>query len=500
MGHPISDYSILKILMNDYNKRDISYHDNILRKFKIYGIIIHDPKIHNEFDTALRECFDKLDYLIGDKFLFFALTTPTRLIISSLKENDYFKELSDKISIALLKAQRESEESITAYTISQALNIDFDDLPVIVLTKNLNVNEFVFVKTNSKILNMQLREVKYIATRIDELSDNIEYFLDKDPILFKNHYHSFTSYHSIGKIINDFLIFPLLDRGGYLDQNIADKHASETLKAFLNFIKDEEKDEDLEKKFLLFFGFLSNLENKKTKRDNMCLYYSRTVGEEFKKFFKSKRIRDIRIDMDLDEKSEEESKIIYRTFLRIFKKRRIIKNRILELLGYDAGICNFDHSILVVPLCKIFEIEVNLSVVHWVRNLLNIEMPTYFKRVKPEPGNYTITPLEELVPNPRPVDFNRGRNHRWIAPKIGESELVCKTLYREGKRPQEIRNYEVLLNKWSIIRSYRNRAAHLEVLLENDFNNAYNVFNYIKDNFLPQMNNLKLRMKFGNAG
>ncbi|MBK7695581.1 MAG: hypothetical protein IPI30_15065 [Saprospiraceae bacterium] len=82
-----------------------------------------------------------------------------------------------------------------------------------------------------------------------------------------------------------------------------------------------------------------------------------------------------------------------------------------------------DYSPLIICLCKIFEIETNLSLVHWFRRSLNIEMPEYYKKHKEDEKEYKITPSATVIRDPRPIDFNKGYGTKWIAPGIEESEL-----------------------------------------------------------------------------
>ena len=50
----------------------------ILNKFKLFGLILHDPKAHFNFHNTLKNSFERLDFLTGCDFLFFALTDPPR--------------------------------------------------------------------------------------------------------------------------------------------------------------------------------------------------------------------------------------------------------------------------------------------------------------------------------------------------------------------------------------------------------------------------------------
>ncbi|MCX7878518.1 MAG: hypothetical protein N2510_07760, partial [Ignavibacteria bacterium] len=123
----------------------------------------------------------------------------------------------------------------------------------------------------------------------------------------------------------------------------------------------------LEQLNLFFLGclsYLSQLGNIRvfpTDESNQGILYQRIFDEKF----------------HIDERCESESKIILNTFNRAFP---FLENFIIE------------YSPLIICLCKIFEIEANLSLVHWFRKILGIEMPTYFKKHKEGIGEYKITP------------------------------------------------------------------------------------------------------------
>jgi hypothetical protein len=118
-----------------------------------------------------------------------------------------------------------------------------------------------------------------------------------------------------------------------------------------------------------------------------------------------------------------------------------------------------DYTPTVICLAKVFEKEINLSLVHWVRNRLGIKLPPFFNRY--EPGKEAL--FTPQFTNSRPIDFNQQRDGDWQPPALGESELVCRSFGRV-KRLQDwnLRQWNRLLGGWHVIRVTRNRAAHTE--------------------------------------
>ena len=88
---------------------------------------------------------------------------------------------------------------------------------------------------------------------------------------------------------------------------------------------------------------------------------------------------------------ENESRIVFQSTLKVEK-------------GIDKLTVNFDYSLVAIGYSKVFEIEINLSVIHWVRNLLAIEMPQYFNKVK---GVY-----QQSSTKTKPTPTNRAMEHK----------------------------------------------------------------------------------------
>ena len=78
----------------------------------------------------------------------------------------------------------------------------------------------------------------------------------------------------------------------------------------------------------------------------------------------------------LDERLEDSSKIALDTFNRAFAdtfRKRIHAN--LIRIDYQKHPEQLDFSMLINPLGKIFETEINCSIIQWLRYLNGVEMP-----------------------------------------------------------------------------------------------------------------------------
>jgi len=90
MGMQLSKYSMLHALGYGTDKQVLDETKIILDRYKLFGLILHDPEAHEEFDHALKDKFERLDYITGSDFLFFALTSPSTDWISRYRNRDYF--------------------------------------------------------------------------------------------------------------------------------------------------------------------------------------------------------------------------------------------------------------------------------------------------------------------------------------------------------------------------------------------------------------------------
>ena len=77
MGMFLSKYSMLHAIGYGGNRDVKAETIKILDKYKLFGIIIHDPNYHKDFDLYLESQFERLDYITGRDFLFFGLTNPS---------------------------------------------------------------------------------------------------------------------------------------------------------------------------------------------------------------------------------------------------------------------------------------------------------------------------------------------------------------------------------------------------------------------------------------
>lgn len=481
MGMFLTNYEVLRTVGYGGDFSTSKVLAKVLSRFKLFGVILHNPNRHVEFDRVLKASFERLDYLTGKEFLFFALTTPSERWRERSSTRDYYRVLNGNESLNSLAGVNGRDPSITAYSIANGLDIDYDDLPAIVLTTDLGLNKFHVVKTCAAHLERQMTEIGLFTSqmdRLDSLDDPYLLRLIKEIDLCGGSFNISTD-EGIAKIMSDFLSF--------LDQSTSDGHVAELAKKQMidyavkyhqtkGFIRDPIK---LDKLNQFFLGCLSNLRD--ANRD-----------ATFK----------------LDDRCEDKSRIIFQTYNMVaplFESLSIAPlldggpngNNTTGASEWHMYNHDVDYYPLIGSLCKIFEIEVNLSLVQWFRRALEIEMPTYYKKYYHDKSkSYTVTPNINRLENPRPIDLNRGQGENWFAPGIGESELVMRTFLNQNNVPDDIKDYDVLLKNWSTLRKYRNMGAHTETIGKKEFEVVQTAFsNLISTNLLSQMNDIKVTLR-----
>ena len=184
--------------------------------------------------------------------------------------------------------------------------------------------------------------------------------------------------------------------------------------------------------------------------------------------------------LELDSRIDDESRIIFKTYEAILKQVFADKmdSPITTLIESKSS---YDFSSLIAQLSRIWEIELNNSVVQIVRQIKGIEMPEYYRRVKTDrhrkPIEVSVKYGEKTI-----IDLNDGKSKMM-------NDICCllKMFYEElskflGVKEEDFKNFTEKIDQ---IRKARNNASHTSVLTENDFHGFYEIFcDLIRENWL----------------
>ena len=172
MAAPISSYDLLKSLGDSNNWRESWDMNEALKRFNLLAFIIHDPEEHSDFDGEMGRIFDRLDYLTGEKLLFFTLIDPPEEWLRHGGQREYMKYLGYGKALALPNPNNpitSTDKELTAFSLARSLKIPIDMLPCIVITRDFRSSDFVWVRTCKDHIRKQLEDLGYLASRGQDL-------------------------------------------------------------------------------------------------------------------------------------------------------------------------------------------------------------------------------------------------------------------------------------------------------------------------------------------
>lgn len=448
MGMPISNYTVLKALGYGGAPYEVNTALDALRPFNLFAFIIHDPQAHSDFDRRINHRFDFLDYITGNKLLFFALVDPPLEWLEHAGHRHYYKHLTSRQTQELLNPKHpitSIDKGITAFSLANSLNIPTEMLPCLVITPDFRLEQFLWFRTCPDHVEEQLRKLGYIAERAGKYSepapDRLFEIISQEDIDLCQGSGTESLERNLAKTLADVLSFIIAgnNRDSWL-QRQALEQAQNTiveLHATLTNLKtdfDESNSEELDRLCLNIVSFLSQLNTQK----NLNLDEFIAVDKVF-----------------LENDSYQILKTAHRVFnLLTSKHPKEALPALEETVDYTPG---------VICLAKVFEKEINLSIVHWVRKELGITLPPYFNKYQPKVRARFVPNF----PGGRAIDFNMERRGKWLPPGIGQSEIACKETAK-AKLPDGWveSSWNQFLTHWRVIREKRNEAAHTELVNE----------------------------------
>ena len=429
MGMPISNYTVLNALADGRRSEfDFEFQTavDVLKPFKLFAFVVHDPQAHPIFHERISGIFDSLDSATGRELLFFALVDPPERWLERSASRDYYGKIQsiDWQAYQLLESRNvitSRDESITAYSIATSLKIPFEDLPCLVITDDFQKPEFTWVKTCPQHIFEQLGRLGHIATyRAPSRLDGFRHELD---LCGGSGAERLVS--SLAKALSDVLSF-LLANTIHGRNPQARKRARNSLKELQTELEELKKvnfngsnTKEIEELCVNIAFFLTHLNSRR--------------NDDLDNLIRSNEIY-----------LERESKTFLNTAHGV-------------LYGLHE---KDDFSPATMCLAKAFEREINLSAVHWIRSELGIELPRYFNKYAPH-----STATYRRNRSDRFVDFNQGRRQGsrtvWIPPGLGDSEKVYKSMTQDGADPPIPQvKHDDFVQDWKKIKELRNDAAH----------------------------------------
>lgn len=433
MGMPINSYSILKTLALGGEEYEVQEVKDALKPFNLFAFILHDPQLHKDFHEKLTNLFERLDYVTGDRLLFFGLVDPPSSWTNRAKEREYYNKVSDWIvreAINPNNAPQSADSSLTMFAFINSLGITINELPCVVVTNNFTSKDYYHFPVHQNTIVEQLTELGFVAEKLDPQTANRKHIHE---ILRSYGFRpkggseqELTS--NLAKTLSDALSFIIAASPGYGFNSVASEQAKNSVQELygtLNSMKGTQVDEpnqDLDQLATTILSFMALLNQKKKSSQQIIIPIEKYL-------------------------LEYESYQILQTATKVYELLIADQDREIDSVLEMTD----DFSPGVIALSKVFEREANLSMVHWVRKKMGISLPEYFDKVQPG----------KIAKDGR-ADFNKANSKGfWLPPGIGQSENTIKNLSRDGLPDGwDNASYNSLMQQWAVIREKRNDAAH----------------------------------------
>ena len=438
MGMPITTYNVLHAL-DKGQRHEIRLAQKVLAPFNLFAFIIHDPDADETSDFGQRNRaveqkisrdFDYLDYVTGNKLLFFALADPPEKWLKHGQSRPYYKHFQRNVMTF-------NDRSVTAFSLAQSLRIPHEMLPCLVVTPNFSDESVVWVRTCPDHIKDQLAWLGYRSQRSQRIHAVKTFFEDirEEINLCEGSGLSFLE-SSLAKTLADVLSF------------ISDSWPRARARARAR-VRDTLTD---------LYHTLAKLKNTKTldteELDNLCV-----------KIVSFLSYRNDRNDLNLNDFINIDARLLEVDSQLILKTAHKVDDLLMRNRSQMI-----DYTPVTICLAKVFEREINLSVVHWIRDNLGINLPRFFNEYQPR-----ITAI--FNGTGQAINFNRENNGRWHPPATGEAQRAYRNVSNDLSSwlaPHLVTNF---LHNWDVIRKIRNSAAHTKVLDRDSVTKVQNALN-----------------------
>lgn len=471
MGFPVNNFTVLSTLAKGMLKKipfdfiEDHVFEEIHRKiidFDAFAVVVHDPSRHKEFDEYIKEEFYTLHRLTGKNLLFFSLVQPPEEWLEETG-SDGFGLSRNFLTNWNIGPQYRNISSIddSIDTLTEVFRVRLGTAPLVLLFKSfLDKRVFVF-DTGVDTLEQQFR---LIAREVDQ---NPLVQVDGLAEIMRARYgaslyYSLQTYASPIIELLDQMVTEITYKGGnYSPDKVKAYLIGKFLQVtneFRRFLQkgakypDEyepnpEEIAELHERNSSYARMMLNIKNVSYREDQLV--------EKMKVYF------------------DEDSIVYLRTAASV--------KQALEDVGRQAGVDSLDYACIGIEYGRAFENEMNLSLAHFVREQLEIQLPEYFYRY--EEG--VIAKMIAYGANGEfEIDFNKVNNfnvvqgRNWSPVMLGnilkaiDSIMDPDMIYLNAQNKlTEIfgdAKLQILKEEWGKIKNIRNKCAHTAQVALND--------------------------------
>jgi len=461
MGLPTSFSTFHKLLDGKDKKTQQAF-----SQFKLTAIILCDPD-DAAFYAEVKRTFAALDYMTGAYLLFilFSDGVGEENIIPEdytpiIFKNDF--ELHETVKNLNYNKTLSKQEMLQ---LAKKFNIHAKKLPAIIVTNDLCSREGLVLRTTKDDFFDQLLLLAGYAAKHDSPIALNEIDLGKFRARSREEYFK----HLIARELED--LFCKMQLRQEPNDTVAQRYCLNRLCDVISNLKDLNSNNDITDKFDELMDDYSSFR---------LAGHNQLVMTGTDSHF---------IDKDQLNGAEETTLNTLDTY-----------NRILALADDNHP---FDYLYLANGIGRMFETEINLSVVQQMRKTKGIPMPSYFNR-------FYKTTREFVIPtNKRAVDLNMLDNNYdeydevWRAPNLGDSQAAYKWMRERYDNLCRLED-EFVFNDWYHIAKDRNNGSHTSVSADESkkrFDDSYQHFKEFLDReYFVELMNIKKELIGSNEG
>jgi len=491
MGFPLkNNYALFQALRRDTVLDPNARAPKELAQYDLFAFVLHDPSEHSEFHEALSEKFVDLDSSIsGQKLLFFCLTDPPAEWLKMASKRPYLvtgwgtgKGEAEALSHPSATIHTR-DQSLSTHTLARFLEIPTDELPCIYVTNNFYSPNGIYFQTHPTLLEEQMRTLGQIAESHgtdsqEEIYQRIQDEVPRSDIAPTPHSvtgASDPSLNNLSAVIAEAM--SLLVPHSH-DSEMICREIRAGLQKRIDAVAqsgDEPLESTLEKLALAI-----QFRNRPSKRQSGLPSPGSGTGPSYMPpgAFPHAAMPSIAPlpssakaaePVDARRMAAAPLPLVAAPSLQVAIGSHLLDsestkmldtgNAVLSYLQFEMG-GDCDFSPAVMQFAKVFEREINLSLVQWMRACCGVSMPEYFNRVQPGFAAQWNT-----------LDFNRnGGNGKLQLPTLGQSVRLYEA-YLESPNKNQIplsasaktavangRN-----SKWDKLARIRNASSHTEL-------------------------------------
>jgi hypothetical protein len=434
VGLPIDSFEVLQRVRDGHVPSDLL---KALRSFRLFAIVMHDPRLHAAFHRRLTEEFEVLDEATGEHLLFFALVPSPHAWQNAAAARPYvaaFERLRDRIGYG--PTGLVGDEHVPSDTLAEALGlasgIELGDLPCILVLRDLASADVLAVHSDEETIGDQLRVIGDAARRSLDLDKLRAQF--RTTTIERAEVHVAPAHPVVGAIA-DVLSTTVRNASGR--GPIAANAAAVMLQALRTANKQwraarreagDAEHEDLAASVDRTARFLLDL-----------VVLATTTGATDPMQLVDERYL------------EPESRTWISTALHF------VANSVAGLENPPTALAPFldDFGPCAFNLGKALENEVNRSIAQEIRRRLGVPMPSYYDKHWPDAGQLGYT-----------CNMNtRGRHISWQSPGLGR--VLAEARNGRNSPPPYLDEQldSFAFERMQRIKEFRDRAAHPPMIL-----------------------------------